>query len=128
MGLAISAIAATEDVAVTMVPIALIPQIVLAGLIAPLLHYTRQCAQLCISAYWSYQGLLLSLDAPLQKRLRVAETLDLNSNWSTSVACLVLVVHILAFSSVAWLVLQLGDARHRHARPRRAGDGPGRRG
>ena len=70
MGLAISAIAKSEDVAVTMVPLALIPQIIFAGLIAPLSDSTRILSQGAISAYWAYQGLLGSLPHELQSRLR----------------------------------------------------------
>ena len=39
MGLAISALATTEDLAATVVPMVLIPQIILAGLIAPLIAF-----------------------------------------------------------------------------------------
>jgi hypothetical protein len=117
MGLAISALANTEDLAVTIVPIALIPQIVLAGLIAPLLHYTRAFSRLSVSSYWSYQGLLMTLDETMQSRLRGAECLDLQDVWTISSVCYVLAVHILVFAIIALVALYVRDTGY--GRPRR---------
>ncbi len=109
MGLAISAIANTEDLAATVVPISLIPQIIFAGLIAPLLHYTREFSQMCISAFWSYQGLLGSLEAPIQDRLRDADNLDLESEWTLVIICCILLAHVVAFAVVAVMALYAKD-------------------
>lgn len=109
MGLAISAIANTGDLAATVVPISLIPQIVFAGLIAPLLHYTREFAQVFISAYWAYQGLLGSLEASIQDRLRDAENLDLQPEWTLASICGILLAHVVAFSVIALLALYAKD-------------------
>jgi len=56
-GLAISALARSEEVAVRTVPIVLIPQIVLANVIAPLEGVLQWLARLFVSTYWSYQAL-----------------------------------------------------------------------
>ena len=114
MGLAISAIARSEDVAVTIVPIALIPQIILAGLIAPLLNYTRGFAQLFISSYWAYQGLLRGLPQPLAKLLREGEVLSLDRFWSLGSITCVLALHIAFFAALALVALRASDRGEAH--------------
>jgi hypothetical protein len=111
LGLAISALAHTEDLAVTFVPILLIPQITLAGLIAPLVTSTRLFAQIGISAYWTYQGLLRSLDGALQQRLRDAEQMDLGSEWTLGRVSGVLLAQLLVLAAVAVLTLYARDAK-----------------
>lgn len=101
MGLAISAIATSEDLAVTIVPMALIPQIILAGLIAPLMNYTREFSQVCIPAYWGYQGLLTSLDGGIQERLRDASYLSLDATWTPAWTSAALGIYIVVFSIAA---------------------------
>ena len=115
IGLAISAVANSEDVAVTMVPVSLIPQIILAGILAPLAGYTHGLAQLAISAYWGYQGLAGTLESPVQGRLRDAGTMDLGTEWDLARVCSVLVVHILVFAIVSVITLRLRDSKeNRH--------------
>lgn len=109
IGLAISAIANTEDFAATVVPISLIPQIVMAGLIAPLLYYTREFSQVFISAYWAYQGLLGTLDTVLQDRLRAAGNLDLGTEWTLPIVSGVLLAHVVVVAVVAILTLYARD-------------------
>jgi ABC-type multidrug transport system ATPase subunit len=57
VGLLISALAKTEDVAIALVPITIIPQIILGGVIAPLSGVGKLLAELAISVYWSEQTL-----------------------------------------------------------------------
>ncbi|HEY2253824.1 MAG TPA: ABC transporter permease, partial [Planctomycetaceae bacterium] len=57
LGLFMSAFARTEEVAVALVPIAVIPQIILAGAIAPLSGFSKVLAKGGISAYWGKQAL-----------------------------------------------------------------------
>jgi len=109
MGLAISALAHTEDVAATVVPMALIPQIILAGLIAPLVHYTREFSQVAVPAYWSYQGLMKTLDDTLQERLSDGDYLNLTSALTTGDVSLVLMTYVLAFAAVALVALYLRE-------------------
>lgn len=109
MGLAISALASSEDVAVTIVPMALIPQIIMAGLIAPLLNHTREFSQICIPAYWSYQGLLQSLDEPLRDRLREADYLVVGSDWTMGPVSGILATYIGVFAVVALAALYSRD-------------------
>jgi hypothetical protein len=57
LGLALSAMARTEEVAVALAPIAVIPQIILAGAIAPLTGLSAVLAKGGITAYWGKQAL-----------------------------------------------------------------------
>src|SRR5262249_41277299 len=57
IGLLISALARSEEVATALVPIAVIPQIILAGVVAPLTGPARPTAQWFITAYWGQQAL-----------------------------------------------------------------------
>ena len=109
MGLAISALATTEDLAATVVPMLLIPQIILAGLIAPLQNYTREFSQVCIPAYWAFQGLLTTMESSVQERLRDADYLTLSTDWSPAWYCAALAVYILVFAGVALLALRVRD-------------------
>jgi hypothetical protein len=111
LGLAISAIASSQDVAVTMVPILLIPQIIMAGILAPLAGYTQGLAQIAVSAYWGYQGLVGTLASPVQGRLRDAGTLDLGTEWDLARVCSMLLVHILVFAAVSVITLRLRDRK-----------------
>ncbi len=56
-GLAISAFAATEEMAITLIPMAIIPQIILSGAIVPLGTAAKWLAMVTISVYWGKQGL-----------------------------------------------------------------------
>ncbi len=57
LGLAISAAAATEEMAITLIPVAVIPQIILSGVIAPLEGLSKGLAQTFITVYWGNRGL-----------------------------------------------------------------------
>lgn len=66
MGLLISSASKTEETAVALVPIALIPQLILAGVLAPLEGAGLWLARASVTAYWGFQGLsgLLPDDLP----------------------------------------------------------------
>ena len=57
LGLAISAMAASEEVAITLIPMAVIPQIILSGAISPLEGISEALALVGISKYWGKRGL-----------------------------------------------------------------------
>ncbi len=64
-GLCISAAASSEDQALTIVPIALIPQILLSdAVVRPLPDAARTLAQGTITAYWMYRAQLQALSTP----------------------------------------------------------------
>jgi ABC-type multidrug transport system ATPase subunit len=57
VGLLISTLARSEEVATALVPIAVIPQIILAGVIVPLSSFARSFAEWFISVYWAQKVL-----------------------------------------------------------------------
>ena len=57
VGLLISAVSQTEEVATALVPIAVVPQIILAGVITSLNGFARFLANAFISVYWGQQAL-----------------------------------------------------------------------
>jgi len=57
LGLAISSIAKNEEVAVAVVPIAIIPQIILAGVVANLSALPEWIARLAMTVYWGQKGI-----------------------------------------------------------------------
>ena len=62
LGLLISSACATRDQANTMVPLALVPQIILGGAIVPVLpELAEHLARVGISQYWIYEGLKKTL-------------------------------------------------------------------
>jgi ABC-type multidrug transport system ATPase subunit/pSer/pThr/pTyr-binding forkhead associated (FHA) protein len=62
LGLAISAASPTEEMAITLIPVAVVPQIILAGVIAPVEGLSKVLAQTLITAYWGNRGLLALLN------------------------------------------------------------------
>lgn len=57
LGLLISAASPTEEVATAMVPVAVIPQIILAGVIAPLSGLGKLLGYVAITCFWGRRGL-----------------------------------------------------------------------
>jgi ABC-type multidrug transport system ATPase subunit/pSer/pThr/pTyr-binding forkhead associated (FHA) protein len=75
LGLLISAVAPTEEMAITLIPVAILPQIILSGVIAPLDGLSKFLAQAFISAYWGNRGLdaLLTADQARQAGVEQGE-------------------------------------------------------
>src|SRR5262249_45754310 len=57
LGLFLSAVSSSEDVAVSLIPVAVIPQVILAGGIAPLSGAAKVIAKLSITTYWGKRAL-----------------------------------------------------------------------
>jgi ABC-type multidrug transport system ATPase subunit/pSer/pThr/pTyr-binding forkhead associated (FHA) protein len=100
LGLAISACSATEEMAITLIPIAVIPQIILSGTIAPLEGWSEVLALGGVSTYWGKRG----LDAGLPEEVARAVPGGLEQH-STGIALLVLLAHAAAGMAVALAVL-----------------------
>jgi hypothetical protein len=100
LGLAVSASAATEEMAITLIPMAVIPQIVLSGTIAPLAGWSHTLARLFVSTYWGKRG----LDACLPEEVARAVIGPLRQA-SAGVAVLVLLAHAVVCVVVTLLVL-----------------------
>jgi ABC-type multidrug transport system ATPase subunit len=108
LGLLISAISKTTDNAVAMVPAVLLPQIILAGVIAPVEGFAKVLAQLFISAYWGYRSLAAPLPDDISKILGA-------DDWSAPSAIIILLFHLTVFVTAAIGVLIVGDRRTRPA-------------
>lgn len=98
LGLALSALARSEEVAVALVPIAVIPQIILAGAIAPLKGLSAGLAKCSITAYWGKQALDSLLSVSDQKRLGLDHP-DLFQPF------LMLALHTTVFTVLATIIL-----------------------
>lgn len=101
LGLLISAIAKTPDMAATIVPIVLIPQVLFAGMLVPLKSLAEVLAKLFCANYWSYNALKAALpDAMLQLKVGMPGAqeplLGESGNIGSSVAVLTLltIVHV----------------------------------
>jgi ABC-type multidrug transport system ATPase subunit len=105
-GLLISALARTEEVATALVPIAIIPQIILAGLVAPLKGVVRVFARTLITVYWGQQAierLLPEADRTLIGREK--------ADWLPAVA--VILLHALAAALGTIVILHLTAGKRR---------------
>ena len=109
LGLAISALATTEEMAITMIPMAVIPQIILSGTIAPLEGWSKLMAQIGVSTYWGKRG----LDACLPEDVANALPQLRLDQGSTVVAVVVLLAHAAAGVAFALAVLHWQNRRRR---------------
>jgi ABC-type multidrug transport system permease subunit len=103
LGLLISSFAKTNDVAVSIIPAVLIPQIIFAGVIAPVEGFARILARLFITGYWGYQGLVDLLPSELLKQLPT-------DGYSAFGAFSVVILHVVIFTGGAIGVLYLRDS------------------
>jgi energy-coupling factor transporter ATP-binding protein EcfA2 len=108
LGLLISAFARTEEVAVALVPIAIMPQIILAGVIAPLSGVAEVLAKGLITAHWAEQA----LEALLPER-----DLSLLGRNPAGYAgsLLAVLLHLVVFAAATFLLLWLQDRGKRVA-------------
>ncbi|MCY2994672.1 MAG: ATP-binding cassette domain-containing protein [Planctomycetota bacterium] len=102
LGLLLSAMSKTNDTAVAMVPGVLLPQIILAGVIAPVEGVAKILAQLFISTYWGYRALAAVLPEEISTHLGADE-------WSVPAAYGILLMHLGVFIVGAIGMLMLGD-------------------
>ena len=101
LGLAISTLAITEEMAITLIPMVVIPQIILSGTISPLEGWSKLLALVGVSTYWGKRG----LDACLPEEVAQAALPKALEQDSTSVAVLVLLAHAAAGVALAVAVL-----------------------
>jgi ABC-type multidrug transport system ATPase subunit/pSer/pThr/pTyr-binding forkhead associated (FHA) protein len=106
VGLLVSSLARNTDVAATIVPMVLIPQIVLAGAIVPVQKMAKFVAASFVTTYWGYGGLVRSLDQSIANRV-----LD-SDGWSGVMAWFVVLFHMLLFLGAGILVLLGRDRRN----------------
>ncbi len=113
LGLLLSVFAATEEVAVALVPLVLIPQIILADALVELEGPARLLGRGLITAYWGYRALVGGLPDTLAGYVRPASP---SMGW----AALAVLLHAAAFAAAAGIALWWQDAAGR-PRPRRLG-------
>jgi hypothetical protein len=104
LGLALSAFSATEEMAITLIPMAVIPQIILSGAISPVKDVSKVLALAVVSTYWGKRG----LDACFPES--VAQSVGLEQE-SVGVAVLVLLGHAAAGVVAALVVLRWQNRR-----------------
>jgi len=107
LGLAISAFAKTEEMAITLIPMAVIPQIILSGVISPLEGVSKALALAGITTYWGKRG----LDGCLPEDLAKAMQPEALEQHSTLAAMTVLGGHALAGIVVALGILYWQNLR-----------------
>jgi ABC-type multidrug transport system permease subunit len=107
LGLAISAVAATEEMAVTLIPISIIPQIILSGAIAPLEGLSKVLALAVVATYWGKGGLDNCLPEDVTKAVPGVEP------HSPLIAVLVLLGHTVGCIAAALIVLHWQNRRRR---------------
>jgi hypothetical protein len=105
-GLLVSALARTEEVATALVPIVVIPQIILAGVVAPLEGLARRLAEGLVSVYWGQKSLQRLLpQADLDELLLEA------APWTTPLG--IVFIQALVCVVVTVVVLRLTGAKGR---------------
>ena len=104
LGLAISAASKTEETAVTLVPLAIIPQIILSGAIAPLERVERMDRAIAVTTYWGKRG----LDALLPEDVAKGAGIE---RQSALAAFGVLMLHTLVFVVAARVLLWMQERR-----------------
>ena len=105
LGLLISVFAKTEDQAITLVPLVLIPQIVLSGVIASLSGWLETFSKLTITAYWAMRALVPNLDEPLRIQLDATD-------WSAFSGWVMLALHCSVFIGAALTIQFLRDRKN----------------
>jgi ABC-type multidrug transport system ATPase subunit len=94
LGLGISALARTEEVAVAAVPIAIIPQIILTGVVAHLAHFPELLARMFVTVYWGQKDAEQVIDA--------TDRLASDFEPSLAIALAVVCLHACIYLGVAW--------------------------
>ena len=110
LGLAISAFAASEEMAITLIPMVIIPQIILSGAISPLEGWSKFLAILGVSTYWGKRGMDACLPENVANAVLPPPGLEQHS---TGVAVAVLFAHALAAVMIALVLLNWQNRRGR---------------
>jgi ABC transport system ATP-binding/permease protein len=115
MGLVISAFANTRDQATTIVPLALVPQLILAGVLVPKLpDLATAIAKVAVSGYWlmeAMKSVFIAAEGPIQVMNAHTGTLvDMTAEPAARGAAIV-AAHALAFLLIAYLVTLVRHGR-----------------
>jgi len=116
MGLVISAFANTRDQATTIVPLALVPQLILAGVLVPKLpDLATAVAKIAVSGYWlteAMRSVFLATEGPISiVNPRTGILMEMTAKPASHGAAIV-VVHAVTFLLIAYLVTLGRHGRH----------------
>ena len=112
LGLTVSALMDSNDKAIAMVPLLLIPQVVLSGAVVPLNTTSEWIARLTVIAYWAFDAMKASLSDPIRgaKHLATGQPIiQLHSGIDESMAAVGVMAFVLFLA--ACLCLKLKDRR-----------------
>jgi ABC transport system ATP-binding/permease protein len=117
IGLLISAVANTRDQATMIVPLALVPQLILAGVLVPKLpNLAEKLAKVGVSGYWlteAMKSVFIAADGPLRViDPRTGSLMEMTAEPAGRGAAIV-TLHALAFLLIAYLVTLLGRGARR---------------
>ena len=116
MGLVISAFANTRDQATTIVPLALVPQLILAGVLVPKLpDLATAAAKIAVSGYWlteAMKSVFISAEGPIRIMNAHTGTLTDMTAVPATYGAAIIAAHALTFLLIAYLVTLMRHARH----------------
>ena len=105
LGLAISVYSNTESTAVNLIPLALIPQIILSGLIAaPLKGIALAISKLFVTCYWGYQAMISVMPEKIAADAGISQD-------NTIGIIFILLFHIITYTIIALTGMYLQERR-----------------
>ena len=116
MGLVISAFANTRDQATTIVPLALVPQLILAGVLVPKLpDLATAVAKIAVSGYWlteAMKSVFITAEGPIRIMNAHTGTLMNMTAEPAAYGAAIVAAHALTFLLIAYLVTLMRHGRH----------------
>ena len=109
MGVLISTVSKTTDMAVTIVPLVLIPQIIFSGALCEVEGIAQLLAGSSIVVYWAHGGLVETLPAAL------TDIID-QDGWSQLIATAMVFLHSVVYTGVAFAILVSRAREERYAK------------
>jgi len=111
IGLLISASANTRDQATTIVPLALVPQLLLSGVLVPKLpHLAESMAKIAVSGYWlteAMKSVFIAAEGPIRVVKGDTGMVINMTGEPAGLSAVILAAHALAFLLLAYLVTRL---------------------
>jgi ABC transport system ATP-binding/permease protein len=116
MGLVISAFANTRDQATTIVPLALVPQLILAGVLVPKLpDLATAAAKIAVSGYWlteAMKSVFFTAEGPIRTMNAQTGALMNMTAEPAAYGAAIVAAHALAFLLIAYVVTLMRHGRH----------------
>jgi hypothetical protein len=115
MGLVISAFANTRDQATTIVPLALVPQLILAGVLVPKLpDLATAVAKIAVSGYWlteAMKSVFITAEGPIRTMNTQTGTLMNMTAEPAAYGAAIVAAHALTFLLIAYVVTLMRHGR-----------------